>query len=611
MTRNIITYIIIGAVVIVTSCKKGLLDQTPQDQYAEALIWKDINLADRYLLNTYTNSINCGFGYLSYASITDESHDTHNFGTANWLQGNISASDPTPFGIWAFNYTTWDVMYTNIQRLNGFLSNIDSVVYAYPQAQQQSIEDQASRLKGEAYFLRAFCYSQLLRNYGAVVIAKDPFQIGDDYLSFKRSSFRESVDFIVEECDAAAALLGEKEEMEMGRANKGAALALKSRVLLFAASDLTADGSAANEYVGYPNPDRQALWKAAKDAAKILIDAGTFSLADFGAPDKEAIAQNFFSFFKAKDLTNAEVIWGKMFVKDAGSRNQMNLINGTNGFVMYGCNAPTANLVDAFEMEDGSDLFDHYTIDGNGYYKNNSVKYHSANMYYNREPRFYATILYDSAVWQKRFADLAGRDPLGIYDRRTRITIQGGQEVSKVFGIDTRQGPVDPDDGTYTGYSFKKYMDDAVYGTETNNNENVWIEMRYAEILLNYAEACLGLNETTEAAKYINIVRNRAGLPDFTGDAKTALMHERQVEFVHEDIRWYDIRRWKILPQTIINAKGVDIVEINNKDNNTVTTTWRQINVQDRGPVTDKMYWVPIPVNEIKKAPQLEQNPGY
>ena len=170
----------------------------------------------------------------------------------------------------------------------------------------------------------------------------------------------------------------------------------------------------------------------------------------------------------------------------------------------------------------------------------------------------------------RSFGKPAGRDPLGIYDRRTRITIQGGQETSKVFGIDTRQGPVDPDDGTYTGYTFKKYMDDAVYGTETNNNENAWFEMRYAEVLLNYAEACLGLNETAEAADYINMIRNRAALPDFTGDAKAALMHERQVEFVHEDIRWYDIRRWKILTQTITNAKGVDIIETNNKDNNTI-----------------------------------------
>jgi hypothetical protein len=399
--------------------------------------------------------------------------------------------------------------------------------------------------------------------------------------------------------------------MELGRATKGAALALKSRILLFAASDLTADGTAENEFVGYKGADRAALWTTAKNAAKAVMDLGTYSLADFGAPDQAAVAANYFNFFKAKDLSNNEVIWGKMFQKSIGSLNQINLINGTNGFVMYGCNAPTGNLVDAFEMADGTPFSQHYTVDNNGYYKNVSNKYTSKNIYYNREPRFYAEILYDSAIWQKRFPDLAPRDPLGIYDRRTRITINGGHETSKIYGIDTRQGPVDGDDGTYTGYTFKKYLDDAVYGTDANNNENAWFEFRYAEILLNYAEACIGLNQMTEAATYINMVRNRAGLPDFTGDITAALRYERRIEFIYEDVRFYDIRRWKILDEALTDATGVDIVETKNLDNNTVTTTWRQIFVEDRGTTDKKIYWVPIPVDEINRAPQLEQNPGY
>jgi len=388
-------------------------------------------------------------------------------------------------------------------------------------------------------------------------------------------------------------------------------MALKSRILLFAASDLTADGTAENEYVGYQGADRTALWTAAKEAAKAVIDLGTARLADFGAPDQAAVAKNYFNFFKAKDLSDKEVIWGKMFQKSVGSANQINMINGTNGFVMYGCNAPTGNLADAFEMADGSPFTDHYMVDNNSFYQNISSKYHSENMYYNREPRFYAEILYDSAVWQKRFPDLAGRDPLGIYDRRTRITIQGGQEVSKIYGIDTKQGPVDPDDGTYTGYTFKKYLDDAVYGSDANNNENAWFEFRYAEIILNYAEACLALNETTEATDYINMIRNRAGLPDFTGDITAALRYERRVEFIYENVRWYDMRRWKILNETLADAYGVDIVETKNLDNSTTTTTWRQIPVQDRGPENKKLYWLPIPIDEINRAPQLVQNPGY
>jgi len=169
---------------------------------------------------------------------------------------------------------------------------------------------------------------------------------------------------------------------------------------------------------------------------------------------------------------------------------------------------------------------------------------------------------------------------------------------------------VDGDDGTYTGYTFKKYLDVKVNGA-LSNNENAWIEMRYAEIILNYAEACLGLNGIAEATTYINMIRNRAGLPDFTGDAVKALQYERRVEFVFEDIRWYDIRRWKILDQAHVDATGVDIIETNNKDNSTVTTTWRQILVQHRGPAQKKMYWVPIPIDEMNRAPQLVQNPGF
>lgn len=228
--------------------------------------------------------------------------------------------------------------------------------------------------------------------------------------------------------------------------------------------------------------------------------------------NKAAVADKFFSFFKVKDLSRNEVIWGKMFLKDVGARNQMNLIDGTNGFVIM---------------------------------------------------------------------------------------------------VDTRQGPIVGDDGTYSGYTFKKYHDDKVYGTESNNNEHLWIEFRYAEIIMNYAEACLGLGEITEATTYINMIRNRAALPDFTGDITQALHYERRIEFVHEDVRWYDMRRWKILDQALQDATGVDIIQTTNRDNNTVTTTWQKIIVQPRGPAVDKLYWVPIPIDEINRAPQLQQNPGY
>lgn len=595
---------------VLAGCNK-FLDKDPVDKFSEAVLWTDVDLADKNLMNLYTEALTGGFGYMPIASLTDESHDTHEFGSSNYLRGSINSSNTSPLGDWGFQYLKWDILYYNIQNINIFLSKIDKVSDAYPPAEQAGIKIRTDRLKGEALFLRAFIYTDIARNYGGAVISTEPYELGEDFTSITRSSFKETVDFIVGQCDAAAALLGTKAEMEMGRANKEAALALKSRILLFAASDLTADGTAGSGIVGYMSPDRTALWTAAKNAAKEVIDLGTVSLDDFGAPDQAAVATNFYNFFKAKDLSSNEKIWGKMFLNNVGASNQVNLINGTNGFVMYGCNAPTGNLVDSMQMEDGTKFTDHFRVDADGFYRNISTKYKHDNIYYNREPRFYGTILYDSAKWQKRHADLEQRDPLGIYDRRTRITISGGKEVSKIFGIDTQQGPIDREDGTFTGYTFKKYLDNEVYGTETNNNENAWIEMRYAEIVLNYAEACLELGEAEEATHYINLIRNRAGLPDFTGDIKEALHYERQMEFVFENIRWYDIRRWKILGQVLTDASGVDIIETNNLDNGLITTTWRQIFVQDRGPVSNKMYWFPIPIDEINRAPGLEQNPGY
>jgi hypothetical protein len=391
-------------------------------------------------------------------------------------------------------------------------------------------------------------------------------------------------------------------------------LALKSRILLFAASDLTADGTAESKYVGYESPNRTALWTAARDAAKEVIDLNEYSLTDFGAPDKDAVSKNYFEFFKQYTLENDEIIWGKMFVLDVGDRHSWNVMQGSNGLGCYGGNTPNQSLIDAYQMEDGSDFFDHFTVDADGYYKNKgTTKYRNESPYLHREPRFYGSILCDSAIWQKRFEDLADRDPLGIYDRRTRRVVQGGSEISKTYGIDTRNGPVGNWNAGYTGYLTKKMMDDkTITITEDVINTNIWIEFRYTEVLMNYAEACieLGGGDLQNGIDVLNTVRNRAGLPDFTGDTETALRQERHIEFTFENIRWYDIRRWKILENVLTNAKGMDIIETTNKDNGTVTTTWQLINCQDRN-VVKAMYWIPIPTDEIKRAPQLVQNPGY
>ena len=593
--------------VLFSACKKNsILDQTPQDQYSDAVLWSDIGLADAYLLDAY-HGTDMGFTQTMLSSATDEAHSTFDHGAEVYVQGNISPDNTAPWDGGETNLPYWDNYFANIQKINVFIKKIDGVADAYPESEKLAIRAKASVMKGEALFLRAFCYSKLVCTYGGVPVLKNALKLGENFNLINRSTFEETIKFISDDCDAAVALLKTKNEMELGKVTKETALALKSRVLLFAASDLTADGTAQNKYVGYENPDRTALWTAARDAAKSVIDLNTYQLADFGAPDKAAIAKNYYEFFKAKDLSDNEIIWGKMYGRSTGDKNQMNQWNGGNGWYLWASNAPTQNLVDAYEMDNGSDFFDHFKIDGNGYYQNISSQFHNKNPYYNRDPRFYGSILYDSAIWMPRPSGLQGIDPLGVYSRRTLITMNGGNNSTTIFGLDTRQSSVSPFNGSFTGYVMKKMLDNEI-DAQSQSNENVWIEFRYAEILLNYAEASFALGQTTEATHYINMIRTRAGMPNLTGNITNALRYERRIELVFENNRWYDIRRWKILDKALTDAKGVDITETIADGN--ATTVWKQIQVEQRQ-ASSKMYWIPISSDEKRKAPQLQQNPGY
>ncbi len=593
-----------------TGCVKEVLDKTPLDRYTGSVVFSDVNLADAYLKDCYTRTRH-GFKERPLSGVSGECWLIYPVGADIYCKGIISADNPGP---WRSNYdfANWN-LFGVVQKLNVFLENIDKVVDSYPEGEKASVKAQTERMKGEAIFLRAFVYSQMCMTYGGLPILNKANNLGEDYSTLTRASFQETVNFISSGCDEAAQLLGLKSEMEMGRATKEAALAVKSRILLFAASDLTADGTVTNELVGYINPDRKALWTSAKNAAKAVIELGTCQLADFGAPDKKAVAANYYEFFRAYDLSNDEVIWGKMFNPSfSGELQKVNMWYGNNGNGCWGSMNPTQALVDSYEMEDGSKFEEHFEVDNDGYYINKSTKFTNESIYYNREPRFYGSILYDSALWQSRFPDLQERDPLGIYERRTHRTINDDGTITEIAGIDTRKGYTWWN-GSYTGYLYKKFQDHTVEGTwgETQRvgNFNAWIELRYAEIILNYAEACLGLGEIQEATTYINMIRNRAGLPNFTGDITEALRYERNTELVFENRRWFDIRRWKILEQMIKDVKGIDIIET--KQGNTITTTWQQIPIVSLGPVVEKMYWIPIDRDEINKAPWLEQNPGY
>lgn len=250
-------------------------------------------------------------------------------------------------------------------------------------------------------------------------------------------------------------------------------------------------------------------------------------------------------------------------------------------------------LVESFEMADGSKFsWDNPT--------------EAAQPYKNRDPRFYATILYDGAKWRQRPDDVIGSDPEGI----VQTGFYEQKDGSYTAGLDTRQGPVEDWNGTYTGYYMRKFIDPAI-NHQYDKQTYPWRQLRYAEVLLNYAEACIELGDEDEARKYINMIRQRAGMPDFpeTESGETLKEHyrnERMIELCYEQQRYFDIRRWMTAPEAIKPAQGIDI----RYPQGSKIPKYKVITVQERK-WNDKSYLMPIYLSEMQKNNLLVQNPLY
>ncbi|MDQ2657257.1 MAG: RagB/SusD family nutrient uptake outer membrane protein, partial [Bacteroidota bacterium] len=525
------------------SCNNEFLNVTPEDRIPAETVWGDPALVEAFVNEIY-RGLNHGIRELMLGSLTDESHFIHNYGSEQVVQSNLTPADLGAFGRGDFDEFRWDVLYTRIRQVNIFFENIEKVPF--------DNEEWRERLKGEVHFLNAYFYHNLVRLYGGVPLVKKTYALDDDFL-IPRSSFDETVQYIVDECNAAAELLplDYAGTDDAGRATKGAALALKSRILLYAASDLFNDPSWA---VGYAHPElisstsgtRQEKWQAAKDAAQAVIDLGIYSLQDTDDPVKD-----YTDLFLTKN--SQEAIFSRFFVRSRGWEDNAlpGLTNGPNGYHNWGGNTPIQELVDDYEMSDGS-KFDWENPD------------HAAAPYENRDPRFYASILYDHAPWRPRPSDTKEIDPEG------KILIRSVQVSADQWdaGLDTRDGPVEDWNGGYSGYYLRKFVDPGVeheYAAAGGNQEAPWHFFRYGEILLNYAEACIGLQQDDLAKEKLNMIRDRAGMPDITetGAAlKQRYQEERRIELVFEQHRYFDVRRWMIAPAEMTqDANGIVIKE--------------------------------------------------
>lgn len=601
------------AVIAITSCKKDFMNAKPLDKFSDEAVWKDPSLVQAYVNNIYLG-VPHGFSNIMMSSMVDESMYNADFGSSNVTKSLITPSDLSIFdlGFWTANRQremNWIWIYKFVRSTNLFFEKIESVPF----------DNQAdkNRMKGEVHFLRAYLYQNLVTMYGGVPIIKKTFALTDSF-NVPRNSYDDCIKFIVSELDSAANQLPlSYSGNNKGRATKGAALALKSRVLLYAASDFSNSngswaGSFSNkELIGYTGGDRTARWQAAKDAAKAVIDLNLYNLYQPNPASAAEATKNYGNIFLS--METSEDIFVHYFTANVDENwdgYNPGLYQNPNGWHGWGSNTPNGQMVDAYEMADGS------KFDWN-------IPAEKAAPYQNRDPRFYASINYDGAVWRPRNDNTAKqRDAVGI--------IQTGfykkPDGSFLGGLDTRKSPLEDWNGTYTGYYMRKFIDNTIEAQFVKQTQP-WRYIRYTEILLNYAEACLGLGQEAEAKQYINMIRKRAFMPDVTETGQALIdryRNERRIELAFEDHRYFDVRRWMIASQAYTDAAQVEIVypadangnptgapsynptgfpSLRNPGSNVTSAQQRAWN--------PRFYLLPIQLTEMNRNNKLIQNPLY
>ncbi len=541
--KNIVLAVIVASLTV-TSCNDDFVDTKPLDQVPESAVWTDAALAEAFVTNIYAGLGVGGLNEQMLASLTDETIFTHP--GRNITTITESRSNPADIG-WVNGPISFGSLYQRIRASNLALKNLEK-----PQFENPTMAD---RLKGEARFLRAYSYHQLVRYYGGVPLIERPYELGEaDYLA-PRNTMEECINFIVKDSDEAAKLLKGK-TMAAGRASEAAALALKSRTLLYAASDLydaaTAKAKssahaafAKPELISLTNGTRAERWQKAKDASKAVLDLPNYGyqLMLTAPASKEEAMTNYMNASLSRNGGEKELIFARYFInakqEDGGRQG---LFNGPNGYHNWAGNTPIQHFVDDYEMMDGTKF-------------SWSNPQHAAAPYVNRDPRMYASIMFDGSDWKPRTADVAAKDPANQIQTGTYEVVDATGKKVTHFGLDTRKSTVEDWNGSYTGYYMRKFTDPTPSLVDQNSFQQIpWPFFRYTEAVLNYAEACIELGQDAEARLWLNKVRFRAGMPAFTetGAAlRERYRNERRVEMAFEEQRYHDARRWMIAPATL------------------------------------------------------------
>lgn len=637
--RYICLSAVVGLSLSITSCS-DFMDLTPADQYPEDIVWSDAELV-KSLVNDVYAYVQHGAEEVNSSAMTDDAFFTHVYGTRDCNEATVSSSNLGWYDRDDCSFK-WSTRYKGIYRANLILEHIDNV--------PEKLGVDLNILKGEVLFLRAYMYTELIRGFGGVPIVDKTYTIPEaSTLNLPRSGMAECLEFILKDLDQAISLLPETvSSADLGRATKGAAKALKARVLLHVASPLYADRTVNTLECNQYNGDRKALYQQALTTAKEVINSGQYTLMDCNAGTVKEIADKFHS---AIITNNSEMIWAKQFVNkdqmaDNNVRNRAALCHGPNGYHNWAGTTPTHDLVMAFEMEDGSlptilkNIGDRTTV----------------NPYEHREPRFYATIGYDGAEWGRpRGSDAAVYDNTGVGTLQMGFyeLTEGGSPIEATLaldkegnaseiakfngfnGVDTRKSAIENWNGSYTGYLERKLIDGTFSATEHNFPTNPYPYIRLAEMYLIAAESAIELNNLDEAVTYLDALRARIGRPDTKStlavrkqaynqqNMREFLRHERRVELAYEESRYFDLRRWMTAPEAgskplvgisvvgrLKAGKTAKLPYVHDEEIYDYTYSVIDLSYLEKRKWDNKMYFAPIKREEIKRNPGMVQNPG-
>ena len=576
--KNIKYIIIIAIIAVFAGCSEDILDKKPLDQYSDADFWKDPNLAVTAINQLY-KYLTPDDAYHDWESFTDNSINGVGTGTTssrNYGQKGWTAADANG----GMRYWSMDCAVTH--EAPWVVSSTWKLCYREIRDCNNAIKnltvvenrsERLDQLLAEAKFVRAYLYHILTSYFGGVIIVETPLGLNDN-VNLPRNTYNECLDFMIKDLNDAATVLPKTwDATNIGRATSGAAKALKGRIQLY--GERWADAAATYSSI-------------------INDDENPYSLFP-----------NYQTMFFQENENNQEVIMDVQFKYPEllYHGNAQCLSASQNG---WGAGNPTQDLVDQFEL-----------LDGKSWNDPSSVYYNASDPYANRDKRFYATVQHDQGVYfGKRLETGSGLDGSG----------------SLIKGIDVEK----PNDVTQTGYYLCKGIDtrgELIYdaGASLPIKATNVIVMRYAEVLLGYAEAkneATGPDNTIYTA--VNDVRHRAGLPDLpTGlsqdEMRAKIRKERRVELSFEHLYYFDCLRWKdksrfATPKVVkINytyaLNGDGTVKIDNTlRKEVVSRTFSYSEYAEKRVLnldTDFGWFFPIPQDEIDKNHEIIQNGDF